>query len=288
MTSEKASAADDLDPRSCGAFTLNVVVGLALFLSVALLSMFVAALLAANAGEAAAALGGVAGGVFGGALAAYAAYVSVKSTLEGQARNDDERRAQELAAIRLALHTEVGIIANVCFSELRDWQRILPVVGQQKDPRNIPPLTIYHSVSGNIGRLTRGEIVSLISFAGTLYKIEVVAKRIDENVIQAKSNQETIALLLSDACGEAADFYEAVRNTGRQSRSVICRSTENCFSVDAIRQGSGFRPVDRLRMGEAAPKRAADSCRSRKLSPLKTLDVRRSRSPTHHYERGHA
>jgi hypothetical protein len=140
-----------------------------------------------------------------------AAYVGVKTTLEGQASKDDERRAQELAAIRRALHTEVGLIANVCIHELRHWQRILHVVGQ-KDPRTafFPPLTIYHPVSGNIGRLTRGKIVSLISFAGTLHDIEIVATRIDKNTIQAKHDQETIALLLSNACGSAAEFYEAV------------------------------------------------------------------------------
>jgi hypothetical protein len=65
-------------------------------------------------------------------------------------------------------------------------------------------------VSGNIGRLTRGKIVSLISFAGTLHDIEIVATRIDKNTIQAKHDQETIALLLSNACGSAAGFYEAV------------------------------------------------------------------------------
>jgi hypothetical protein len=160
--------------NSLDAQRLNTLVGLSLWIGVPLLCAFFAALMGSWAarswGEVSGALGSFIGGLIGGALAAYAAYLGVKTTLEGQAARDAERRAQELAAIRLALHTEVGMIALVCVRELEDWLRVLHSPGVQKDPRTarLPPLTVYNSVCGNIGRLTRDEIVPLIGFAGTV------------------------------------------------------------------------------------------------------------------------
>ncbi len=163
------------------------------------------------AGEVSAALGSFIGGLIGGALAAYAAFVGVKTPLEGQAAGEAERRAQEIAAIRLALHTEVGMIALVCIREFEDWRALHS--GAQKDPRTarLPPLTIYNSICDNVGRLTRREIVSPIRFAGTLRDIETVAtKMAAQSTGQTAHDQHTIALLLSNACGYAAEFYEAV------------------------------------------------------------------------------
>ena len=149
----KLIAGNSLDARR-----LNTLIWLALGISLPLLCGFFAALMGSKSGEVAAALGGFIGGLIGGALAAFAAYVGVKTTLEGEAASDAERRAQEIAAIRLALHTEVGMIALVCVREFEDWRRVLGNPGAQKDPRTayLPPLTVYNSVCSNIGRLTRG------------------------------------------------------------------------------------------------------------------------------------
>jgi hypothetical protein len=118
--------------NSLDARRLNTLIGLALAISLPLLCGFFAALMGSTSGEVAAALGGFIGGLIGGALAAFAAYVGIKTTLEGQAATDAERRAQEIAAIRLALHTEVGMIARVCLREFEDWQQILAQSGQKE------------------------------------------------------------------------------------------------------------------------------------------------------------
>jgi hypothetical protein len=194
---------------------LNGFVGLALGLGALILCFFVVALLGSKAGEVAAALGGLIGGLIGGALAAYAAYVGVKTTLEGQASSDKERRAKENAAIRLALHTEVRMIAFQCLAEFGSWRAILSAPGAQKDPRTalLPPLTIYNSVSSKIGRLSREEIVPLIGFAGSLHDVRTVAARMaQQTTTQTNNDQQTIALLLSNACGNAAKFYRAVHD----------------------------------------------------------------------------
>jgi hypothetical protein len=105
------------------------------------------------------------------------------------------------------------MIALVCIKEFEDWRRLLNKYGAQKDPRTarLPPLTIYNSVCSNVGRLTRAEIVPLIKFAGTLHDIEIIATKMAvQSTAQTAHDQQTIALLLSNVCGYAAEFYESV------------------------------------------------------------------------------
>jgi hypothetical protein len=179
------------------------------------------------------------------------AYVGVKTTLEGQAASDAERRAQEIAAIRLALHTEIGMIALICVRELEEWRALRS--GAQKDPRTarLPPLTIYNSVCGNVGRLTREEIVPLIKFASTLHDIETVAAKMAvQSTIQTAHDQQTIALLLSNACGYAAEFYEAIlgipdahldQRSLNASRKLIRRWTPRGIKPPSRIGGAGRR-----------------------------------------------
>jgi len=174
-------------------------------------------------GEVAAALGGL----IGGAIAALAAFVGVKTTLEGQAASDAERRDRAIAAVRLALHTEVGMIALVCIKEFEDWRDLRS--GAQKDPRTarLPPLTIYNSVCSNVGQLTREEIVPLIKLASTLHNIEIVAGRLAaQGTSQTRHEQQTIAMHLFDACHYAADFCEAVPADARIDQGLTKRLRE--------------------------------------------------------------
>jgi len=198
--------------NSLDARRLNTVIQLALWPGLALFCIFFAALMGSkSSGEVSTALGSFIGGLVGGALAAYAAFVAVKTTLEAQAIADANRRAHEIAAIRLALHTEVGMIATVCIREFEDWRALRS--GAEKNPSTarLPPLSIYNSVCGNVGRLTRAEIVPLIKFAGTLHDIEIVAAKMAvQSTTQSANDQKTIALLLSSACGYAAEFCEVV------------------------------------------------------------------------------
>jgi hypothetical protein len=165
---------------------LNKIIGLALMIGTGFACVFVASLMGSKSGEVASAIGGVIGGLFGGALAAYAAFVGVKTTLEGQASKDDERRAQKIAAIRRALYTEVAIVAGFCARELGD-----------NPGKSAPPLTIYCSLSGEIGLLTSKEIVHLIRFANIL-----------QDVHTGLSSART-PKVLGEACDHAICFLKA-------------------------------------------------------------------------------
>jgi hypothetical protein len=182
----------------------NVVVGIVVAAIVLVVLPFAVAVLNSKAGEAAAALGGV----FGGFAAALAAYIGVRTTLAEQARADDRRRADDLTGLRLALHTEVGQIAFQCLAELSAW-RGLAAGPTEKNLRTarLPPLTIYPANAYKIGLLTRAEILALVGFAGTLHDIGVVLVDLTARGVQEPN---VIMLLLSNACGLAADFFESV------------------------------------------------------------------------------
>jgi hypothetical protein len=178
-----------------------------------LLIGLLAALIGSKAGEVAQALAGIVGGLLGGAFASYAAYIGVKTTLEGQATIESDKRAAELASIRVALHTEAGMIGLQCLIEFLSWYESLKPPGQIKNPRTatFPPLTIYRSVSNQIGSLTPEECVPLIGFAGALHDVSVVAQDMVSKQGQSVDDRKTMAILLSHACGHVADFLESDR-----------------------------------------------------------------------------
>jgi hypothetical protein len=129
-----------------------------------------------------------------------------------QIRGEDKRRQKdELAGLRHALHTEVGMAARQCLVELEHWlqgdARLVP-----KNPRTarFPPLTIYRANADKIGLLTRNEIVHLMGFAGTMHDISVVADDMMQREFRGPEHREVIELLLSNACGSAARFFEVV------------------------------------------------------------------------------
>src|ERR1700694_2120106 len=96
------------------------------------------------------------GSLIAGAFTAYGAYISVRETLKGQSDIEGQKRDEDLAAVRLALHTEVGMVALQCLLEFKDWSEVLKHPGQHKDLHTayLPPLKIYDENAHYIGRLS--------------------------------------------------------------------------------------------------------------------------------------
>jgi hypothetical protein len=124
---------------------------------------------------------------------------------------EDKRRSNELAAIRLALHTEVAMVAKQCRIEL-SFLIALPPPPAPYNFRSarFPSLVIYEGSSSKIGLLTRDEIVWLIAFSGSMNDIASVVDDKTQRQAQGPDDREDPKLVLSNACGPAADFLEAV------------------------------------------------------------------------------
>ncbi len=160
-------------------------------------------------------IGGGIGALVGGALAAYAAYISVKTTLKGQEKSDALKLSNEIAGIRRALHTEVGMIGLQCMHECKDWQSSISPRMAPKSTRTakMPPLTIYNSISPRIGLLTREEIVPLISFSGTIHDAQMVVQSIDNRGTHPNDeDKRLLAFLFSNTCLHAANFLDSVKD----------------------------------------------------------------------------
>jgi type II secretory pathway pseudopilin PulG len=129
-------------------------------------------------------------------------------------------KSGEIAAIRLAFHTEVLMVAAQCRHEFTSWHDAPPPPSQKNlRTAKFPPLLIYEGNVSKIGLLTRPEIVSLIAFHGTLHDISRVVNDMEGTDItndvktapnQGPENRKTLMLLLSNACQKAADFLGAV------------------------------------------------------------------------------
>jgi hypothetical protein len=52
--------------------------------------------------------------------------------------------------------------------------------------------------------------VSLIGFSGTLHDISVVVEDMDRRAAHGSDDRQTLQMLFSNACGNAANFLEAV------------------------------------------------------------------------------
>jgi hypothetical protein len=129
-----------------------------------------------------------------------------------QVRDDAvRRRTDRMAGLRHALHTEIGMAGFQCRKELDSWLKA-ELSPAQKNPRTarLAPLRIYEANAGAIGLLTREEIVPLVGFSGTLHDISVVVEDMIRRGSQDPKEYQTLQLLLSNACGAAADFLEAV------------------------------------------------------------------------------
>lgn len=164
------------------------------------------------------------GAVVGGLFAALSAYIGVRTTLTGQEKTENVRRRDELAVIRLARHTEVSMIGFQLLVEYRDWLGILKLDKCQKNSRTafLPPLTIYEAMAENIGRLSRDEIVALIGFAGTVSDIGIVGRDLAARDAQSVDDQSRLVLLLSSACGKAAECLSALPmpDAGKDKRFI--------------------------------------------------------------------
>jgi hypothetical protein len=101
----------------------------------------------------------------------------------------------------------------------------------------LPPLTIYKGNAGKIGLLTRNEIVPLIGFSGTLHDISVVVDEMIQRGLQGLETRETLEVLLSNACGKAADFLEVVSGIegNDRDRPFIAALRAAHSRMDAVR-----------------------------------------------------
>jgi len=176
-------------------------------IALVVLVVFLISLLFTKWGEAAAAIGGI----IGGGLGALGAVIAVKVAFDQQAVKDARKDAAELASIRQALRSEVAMIANQCVVELQSWIDVKKT-GGMKDSRTarLPPLLIYAAMTPQFGRLSRPEIIGLIGFAGTLHDLSTVAESLARKTTQSPDDQETMIILTSNACCEAAKCLRAI------------------------------------------------------------------------------
>ncbi len=200
------------------------------------LVVFLINLLFSKSGEVAQAVGNV----LGGALGAIAAIVAVRVTFANQAQLEQQRRENELASIRLALRTEVAMLAAQCLRELADWQDIRRR-GGTKDARTalLPPLEVYAAMAGQLGRLTRDEIVHLIGFASTLADLRIVAQTVMEKQNQNPDDQDTVITIVSNACCNAAACLRAIHEPGAEKDAgFIAALDRGCAARAAEREAS--------------------------------------------------
>jgi hypothetical protein len=218
----------------------NAIVAAALGVGVFLIIGFVMALIGSNPGEIAAALGALIGGIAAGT----AAYVGVRTTINEQAKTDAETKAAELAGIRLALHTEVSAIGLQCHIELASRRASGPARSPVVTAR-LPRLIVYEANANKIGLLTREEILALIGFSGTLH--DIVSHVDDMSRLEpfpGPDARQALMVLLSNACGLAADFLEAVPGIpgAEQDRPLIA---ELRAAHDAMASARGAVPTFR-------------------------------------------
>jgi hypothetical protein len=150
-----------------------------------------------------------------GAICAILIAIAVPWWQQRRARAADQReKADELASVRLALHTEVGIVGRECLH----LGCLLHDDGgdpAQKNLRSLrmPPLTIFRANAGKVGQLTRDEIVHLIGFSATLFDMSVVANDLMGREMKGPRIREDVDMLQgmwSRACRHAAEFLAAV------------------------------------------------------------------------------
>lgn len=180
----------------------------------------------------------VIGGLISGVLAIVAAYLTVKATIQGQMKSEAAQRNEELAAIRLALRTEVSMVGYQCLMEYKDW---IKAVSQpiQKRPRSalLPPLTIYNRLASSMGRLSREEVVHLIRFSSTLYDVGVIARDMQESEIPLHPGK--LVITLSNACGSAADSLVALPSHDASIEKAFINELRDAYQAhEADRQSA--------------------------------------------------
>lgn len=228
---------------------VNLLVGISTACGVIALIAFLYNLIGATPGEATAAWGAIIASLIGGAIAGYAAYLGVRTTIEGQAKTEKEKFAAELLSIRTALHTEVAMIGMQCLLEYRAWYEAF-TKNQSKSPRTarLPTLIVYRSVTAKIGLLRREEIMPLIGFDGTLHDAHVVAAGMNPDLTTI-ADRKTLAVLFSHACRNAADFLDAVRDIPASEGD---KAADRRF-VAALRDASRLGLEERARAQAANP-----------------------------------
>lgn len=246
-----------MEPEKIAARRVNPIWVAIAFCSTILIALaipFSVQLLHSKHGEIAGALGGVIGGIFGGLLAAYAGYVAVTETLLGQAAADKQRSEEELAALRLALRTEVGMVAQQCIMEFQDWRTSKNEAVQNRKPPAtaiMPTLHVYMSNASQIGRLNRDEIVAIVGFAGTLADIRTYAEDMQSRP-QTHDDKERMMLMLSNACGKAAECLKAMPAPDAEADRTFIAHLNLCFQ-----ETKRYRAEAAKRYGFDPPKETA-------------------------------
>jgi hypothetical protein len=147
-----------------------------------------------------------------GAILALAVAISVAWWQQSKARTAEQSaKAAELASLRLALHSEVKMVACQCLS-LGD---LLSADLRQENVQllRLPPLTIFQANAGKIGLLTHDEIVHLVGFSGELFNLSVLANSMLEREMKGPGIREdslNLKKIRSRACGHAAEFLATV------------------------------------------------------------------------------
>ena len=102
------------------------------------------------------------------------------------------------------------MIANQCHIELNSWLTHPQTLVENLRTARLPPLVVFEANAGKVGLLTRSEIVHLVAFSGTLHDLSVMVDDMAERGLQGKEASQAVQVLLSNACGNAAEFLAAV------------------------------------------------------------------------------
>ena len=167
--------------ENLGTCRSNVLIGLALFLGVLLLSAFVAALMGSKTGEVAGALGAVVASVIGGSFvltAALVAWKSVQAQIGAQALLDKAKREDGLRAFKTALTAELLVFSTAIIRATSVWNRRAhetPTAIPTDWPKLIQP-RVYNALIAQIGLLEEGWPASaMITFYGNVLELNELA-----------------------------------------------------------------------------------------------------------------
>jgi hypothetical protein len=125
-----------------------------------------------------------------------------------QTRKDEqEARDRELAGLRLALYTEVRLVAHACLQQLS-------IAGDavQTDLRlSRMPLAVFQGNSGKVGLLTAAEIIPLLRLSFVLSDMAGLTSDLPMGAASVR-DLETLPKMQATACEDAAEFLAAVPN----------------------------------------------------------------------------
>ena len=187
----------------------NLSVGLALVALLGLLIAFFVSLIDSHAGEIAAATGAVIGGMAG----AGGAYAGVRAAISAESEAEQARREVRIASIRLALYTELRMLASQALIEGRGWHEKVTRLSQLEKKlvtAKLPHPIIYPADADKVGVLTEPEIMNIVRFFSELRDVEnLVDSLIQRNDKYTMAEAGLLASMFGHGCDYAAKFMEA-------------------------------------------------------------------------------